>query len=138
MNDGSDCRSIDSLVTFLCFTGRFLSLRLLLTVNVNGAIGNFYFRPSFPRSGPAGQPGRHAQWPPVPISLKLELPGTGVQSWVVLLSAVSGLLGSLGDRDVHATLTLAPRCALRRPAVGTDGIPAAVMNDGIGIRQRRA
>ena len=47
MNDGSDCRSIHSLVTFLCFTGRFLSLRLFLTVTVNDANRQLYFRPSF-------------------------------------------------------------------------------------------
>lgn len=58
MNDGSDCRSIHSLVTFLCFTGRFLSLQLLLTVSVNDAIGNFISGPGFlvadQRTGRAG------------------------------------------------------------------------------------
>ena len=47
MNDGSDCRSIHSLLAFLCFTGRFLSLRLLSTVSVNDAIGNFISGPVF-------------------------------------------------------------------------------------------
>jgi hypothetical protein len=47
MNDGSDCRSIHSLLAFLCFTGRFLSLRLLSTVGVNDAIGNFISGPVF-------------------------------------------------------------------------------------------
>lgn len=47
MNDGSDCRSIHSLMTFLRFTRRFLSSLLLLTVSMNGAIGNFISGPVF-------------------------------------------------------------------------------------------
>jgi hypothetical protein len=47
MNDGSDCRSIHSLMTFLRFTGRFLSSLLLSTVSINGAIGNFISGPIF-------------------------------------------------------------------------------------------
>jgi hypothetical protein len=47
MNDGSDCRSIHSLVTFLCFTGRFLSLRLLLNCKRRRRNRQLYSRPSF-------------------------------------------------------------------------------------------